>query len=677
MLLKKIELYNFRQFEGKQIIEFSTDLDKNITLIKGENGAGKTSLAQAFHWVLYGTNGFKDKVLINSNVYGGLKPNQIAKTKVSLFLERNDKEYIITRTASYKRKADGVTAKSEENTFHYYEIINGNQKSHTEIESRNFVQEMLPKELSSFFVFDGERIRILSEEIDSGKSKQFADAVRGLVGLTAMQNTINHFKPSHGRNTVIGRFNKNIDEEGTKKTAAYTEKIRELQKEIDSHKIRLSEITTEKDSYKKHIENKQNQLETLMPMMASKQEYEQNIRKRNAQQKERVKTISSLFKYFSINSPGFFAMPLSQSVGTELIETKSAEKSLPDIQQRTIKILLDRGTCICGTPLKEGTKEYETLVELMDYLPPKSIGSSIRQFATESKSNVRNSSGFYQTFNDFIQKLADIDEEIDQLNTRNDELIKTIDEGNKGEEIQAQIKKYNINLDALDSEENALISKCSSLENYRKQAEAKREELININIKSKKSLEYRAYAQVVFEKLSKIYEIHERNTRIELEKTINKIFEEIYDGGMKINVDGNYKIKVDVLMDHSRSDDLERSTAQNYSIIFAFISGIIEMAKKKSADLRNGEVVESEDLDIFDESEGYPLIMDAPLSAFDKKRIHNICEILPNVAQQVIIFIKDTDGDVAEEHMHDRIGQEYLIKKYSLTRSSIQEAQNV
>ena len=40
-------------------------------------------------------------------------------------------------------------------------------------------------------------------------------------------------------------------------------------------------------------------------------------------------------------------------------------------------------------------------------------------------------------------------------------------------------------------------------------------------------------------------------------------------------------------------------------------------------------------------SEPYPLVMDAPLSAFDKRRIKAVCESLPKTAEQVIIFIKD------------------------------------
>ena len=62
-------------------------------------------------------------------------------------------------------------------------------------------------------------------------------------------------------------------------------------------------------------------------------------------------------------------------------------------------------------------------------------------------------------------------------------------------------------------------------------------------------------------------------------------------------------------------------------------------------------------------SEPYPLVMDAPLSALDKRRIKTVCEALPETAEQVIIFIKDTDGELAEDYMGNRIGSRHQFDK--------------
>ena len=54
MIIKSLKLNNFRQYKGIQKIIFSTDKEKNVTVIKGENGSGKTTLLEAFTWCFYG-----------------------------------------------------------------------------------------------------------------------------------------------------------------------------------------------------------------------------------------------------------------------------------------------------------------------------------------------------------------------------------------------------------------------------------------------------------------------------------------------------------------------------------------------------------------------------------------------------------------------------------------------
>ena len=44
MWLDGITLNDFRCFFGQQAIDFSTDKEKNVTLIHGESGVGKTTL---------------------------------------------------------------------------------------------------------------------------------------------------------------------------------------------------------------------------------------------------------------------------------------------------------------------------------------------------------------------------------------------------------------------------------------------------------------------------------------------------------------------------------------------------------------------------------------------------------------------------------------------------------
>ena len=54
MRIEKIKLYNYRLYKGLNQIVFPKDEKKNIYVIYGENGFGKTTLLQSLMWCLYG-----------------------------------------------------------------------------------------------------------------------------------------------------------------------------------------------------------------------------------------------------------------------------------------------------------------------------------------------------------------------------------------------------------------------------------------------------------------------------------------------------------------------------------------------------------------------------------------------------------------------------------------------
>ena len=53
MLIKSLKYKNFRQFKGDHKVDFSTDKEKNVTIILGNNTFGKTTLLQMFNWCFY------------------------------------------------------------------------------------------------------------------------------------------------------------------------------------------------------------------------------------------------------------------------------------------------------------------------------------------------------------------------------------------------------------------------------------------------------------------------------------------------------------------------------------------------------------------------------------------------------------------------------------------------
>lgn len=101
MIIQSIEMNNFRQYVGKQKIEFSTDKEKNVTVLIGVNTSGKTTIIRAFEWCLYGKNGFEDPVLLNSDVRSNMHVGDTQTTYVAVTFIHDDMQYILKRSFTY------------------------------------------------------------------------------------------------------------------------------------------------------------------------------------------------------------------------------------------------------------------------------------------------------------------------------------------------------------------------------------------------------------------------------------------------------------------------------------------------------------------------------------------------------------------------------------------------
>ena len=162
MKINKISLYNFSSFEGLKEFDFSVENEeKNIILIGGKNGAGKTSLFSAIKIALYGPLAFgyvginphyvaKIKDCINSKAFQTSKVEAKVQISISIMVERDIKQYEITREWDYS---------SQKLIEKYYVTTAGKMLSEQEQSYfQNYLQSIVPPDLFEFFLFDGEEV---------------------------------------------------------------------------------------------------------------------------------------------------------------------------------------------------------------------------------------------------------------------------------------------------------------------------------------------------------------------------------------------------------------------------------------------------------------------------------------------------------------------------------------
>lgn len=645
MQVLSIELINFRQFEHCKI-DFSIDKQKNVTLILGDNGTGKTTIAQAFNWCLYGKTTFSNNILLNRNKANYLIPKDSEIVTVIVCLEHNNKKYKIIRKQEYSYKGNSIAIS---NTKFEIQVVDNNGVSHwigtenprmKDIMQKQEINSIMPEDLSKYFFFDGEKIETISKQISSGKkSDNFVEAVNALTGLKATLKAKECLKPN-GKNSVIGILNAEYLRGGSERIKELTQAIEQktaeinrLEEEFADNKI---EIQKNHDSIA-DWESKVKQYKEAATLQTQKENYERNIMEC---ENNKYIHLNRVFNLFANNMTRFICMSPLKDALLLLNKSDFKGKDIPNLHSKTIKVLLERKQCICGMPLKEGDSHYKCLQSLMEYLPPQSVATTIGTFVSNAKVRNQGKLSLLDEIDVTYNQIYEQEKLIEEKRMR----ISEIDKKLTGGDVRKQVNDYTryINLcklknKSLEKENFKIGQKIAVLKNELKYKVQERGELAIKDQNNRRIEIIREYALAVYNKLENDFEYKQSSIRDKLQKYINEYFVRFFDGAISLSISEGYRVEVKA---KGKFSEIETSTGQGIAVIFAFLASIIKIAKE------NNNVEEK-----------YPVVMDAPLSTFDKVRIKAVCEILPSIADQVIIFIKDTDGSFAEEHLSAHIGK--------------------
>lgn len=635
---------NFRQYKEKQRIVFSTDKEKNVTLFLGDNGAGKTVISQAFIWCFYGeTPAFsKKESLLSKSVEEEMYDGWERPVNVTIIMEHTKNDYEVSRTSRYIKK-NGVIS-LEGTNFAIWKTMNGERKPLEGKEKEKCINEILPKELSQYFFLSGEKIDSMSNDIKIGKPKDFANAVNTLLDLDYYKNAIKHLKnisKEYDVSNVSGLENeleeiiRNIESDENKlekfreKKSNLDESIENLNEKIIENQSRLKSIESAKD-IQIEIEKKEKQISSAELSIKNNEEWGINSFIQKAPYALLEKSVREM-----------------NVVLDDLTKLKSE-----DIPERLHADLLDwiekRGKCICGNEVAKGTESFELLERWRHIVPPESIGTLAKQMATTANDKIARGNGLK---NDLQKSKEQIFQQSDNIDYFNDELEPLKEKLASAKDTSA-LQNALVNERAEQrkamqwrDESIAIISRLeSSLERNKRE----KERIISSSKEGQKIIAWKRMTEKLIEKFEKKVKSDEDEKRNLLIQKVKEAFKYIYGDSFSIEIDEDYRI--------STNTDLEKSTGQGMAVIFSFLAGLLDVIKTDKGKKQNEE---SSHIEL----ESYPLVLDAPFSALDKQRIKSICEVLPKVSEQIIIFIKDTDGIIAKKEMEGKIGNSYLLKK--------------
>lgn len=658
MIFKSIRISKFRQFKDEKTIVFSTDKEKNVTIILGDNTFGKTTLLQTFNWCLYGEVDFADnpKLLLNFEYSSEMENCSEADVEVEIHLLHNNYEYTILRTQKYKKISTNVSYDNPQLSVSYKD---GDGKTNLINDSRkqDIINSILPKDLSTYFFFDTERVRNISERKDVAKS------VKDILGLSIIDNARIHLGTEGNRKTVIGDFYNSLDtrgnkdaDEARKRMEHYTTQINDLKEELEETKESIRQYELKKDEIENVLRANENttEIQKNIDRLRNSIKFEQN--QLDSKRKSFVKKFSSeaATNYISHN---LLINALSILSGADV-----AEKGIQDLNINVIKVLLKRKKCLCGCELLEGAQGYNNVKEHLKYIPPESIGTKINVFKFDIKSRNNKREDFYieleEAYKDILTIKIHISELEDDLNRDEDELNgKENMDTYKAELLNCKSRLRELN----EQKDKFLTTQVIAKRDY-EQAKKVFDGLQSNSDKNKELSMYLEFASLIKDWLDTTYKDREIVVRESLEEKVNLIFNKMYHGKRRVSIDDKYRVSLLSTIGNEEMDTGE-SEGSNRVKSFAFISGIVSLAREK--------IISNPEMNI--SAEPYPLVMDAPFSNADEKHTKNISKVLPEIAEQVIMFVMEKDWKYASTVMDNKVGIRYVLEKKSETHTVIKE----
>lgn len=180
MTLKRIELWNIRCHEH---FKFEPD-ETGITAVSGGNGAGKSTIVDAFAWALYGTktNNIKNKMLIREGI--SPKTNEV---KVEVELRVNKIDYLIKRAIVGEGGGSdcNVYGRSADSPDTEYNHLAGPAISSAEA----FIKQILKMDEKGFLT----AVLIQQKQVDqivAASPRERGEVIEKLTGIQSISNAI-------------------------------------------------------------------------------------------------------------------------------------------------------------------------------------------------------------------------------------------------------------------------------------------------------------------------------------------------------------------------------------------------------------------------------------------------------------------------------------------------------
>ena len=657
MKFQSITMKNFMRYKGVNTITFSCDDEKNVTVVLGDNTVGKTTIAQAFRWCLYGAimvEGRKkqeDYQILNNDVLLLMDANARASASVDLIFENDTRRYHVHREEEYTRDFPRLIARVAQKKLKMWISEKDSKEDEAEVEEgkvAELINELFPQNLSHYFLFDGER---WNDVTVNGVRENIKESVHILTGLSAYQAAMRHLKEMGG-NSVIRQFEKKIKGGGKIYDDLAADRNR-MEREIEKCSQQIKNIDVNIANYENKCREIEQYLEENKNTEVLQAKYRQYQTVKSSQYDRVIANYKVFVNEFSDKAYMLFAKNMI-TASLDMVKNVAGERrDIPHMHQSSIDYIIRSGTCICGTKILPDSKEFECLLEQRNFLPPADIGSLLGEFERRGNRWQNRVSGTGEELAELATKVDDALRDYEETSNQLSVLEKKMDERVDFAEKRRFLRNYRDEIRKLSGQRGNYEGRIDS---YRKQIELKESEMRSQEQQSAENQKWRErleLAELLYKKMKQDFSVKEQKIFQELNEQIQDNFERMFNAkDKKVMLTTQYEIQMLYQTDVGFREEKNLSEGEKIARNFAFIVTLMDYSRQKKAERMGLEDHESDTL---------PLVLDGPFSKLGDENISLISRVLPAAAEQVIIFMLRKDWKYTG--LDDYVGAAYEICK--------------
>lgn len=658
----KLTLNNFGPYFGIQSLDLDVSDNAPIILVYGENERGKTSLLRAIRWCLYGEVLNQSGTLMDEGEFA----NYDARDSGETFEVFTEIEFEDQGVKSVLKRWMKVKNNESEDTR--IEIIsrgvdlrpnNGNPVAEKDIPEQ--ISRMLHKDISDFFLFDGETLtrfeqRLRSADTSAALVRTSIEKVLGMPALQLLSRDIETLAMESNKE-VQRVAKKTSDNEKTLKlidecTVAISNKqndlieLQRIGKQLEEEKIHLEKQLSKVDSIKEAFHERKSIRDTKSDLQRDILEIKEQIKSKIADSwwapailmlKQKSSEIDSLL-----------------SGNTQLLtEISELQRKKLDLKQQ---VLTKRCSSCQQIVNDEQIKNAETQIleieQKMQNLPIPISNIDDLYSVRRQLSEFLETSGVEERLRELDQDVLKLDLRIDELSNK-DRALTEILSGNTLD-IAALESQYQRANDFIRDSQKETEKKEFELSELKSQLRGHQNSLNNESTSSSPIKQEAALLSSLEEVLKNSLEGFRNSMREKVGEEASEIFTQLttepdYSG---LTITGKYYLEI---IDANKRIISRRSAGAEQIVAMSLIGALVRCA------VRQG-----------------PVVMDTPFGRLDTGHRRRILEWAPTIGTQVMLFVQSGEFNRERDfqYLSNKVGREYRINRVASNRSSITGVNN-